>query len=1319
MTSIPRQLDAIARLLPKALLADRVAALKVLRRLKQDHRYGKYGHVQQARRAELAERITASVALRDQRFKHRPHLRFDTALPIVDKRDEIIAAIGEHAVIIVAGQTGSGKTTQLPKMCLAAGRGIDGIVGVTQPRRIAATTVSRRIAQEMNEQPGNTVGYKIRFQDATGRQNRIKVMTDGILLAEAHHDPHLNQYDTLIVDEAHERSLNIDFILGILKQLLVRRPDLKVIITSATIDTDKFAAAFDQAPVIEVVGRLYPVETRYSEQDDEHGTHIEMAIEAVGKLEQERKFGDILIFMPTEQDIRDTCDALEGRRAAGTLVIPLFARLSAAEQRKVFLPAKARKIIVATNVAETSITIPGINYVIDTGLARISQYRPRSRTTTLPVQPIARDSADQRQGRCGRMANGICIRLYSQEDYDNRPQFTAPEILRANLAEVILRMLALRLGDVDNFAFVDPPARRSIQDGYKLLLELGAIAPGKRSKSPGAGYRLTPKGRLMAQLPLDPRLACMLIEARGRKCLDDVAIICAALSIQDPRERPSPRQAEADQAQARFVVPASDFITLLRIWHAYGETVSKRKSWRQVKQFCRDHFLSFRRMREWRDIHRQILSLLADQNIRPSTRSRPPDTDACTLDNPWYAAIHQSILYGFLSNIAVNKERQIYQASHNRQVMLFPGSGLFKHPAPWIVAAEMVATSRLYARCAAMVNPDWLETIGKEQCKYTYLDPHWERKRGQVVATEQVTLFGLMIARRQRPCGKAQPEEATRIFIHDALIKGDLRQPPPFMVHNLEMLDAVEDMQNRLRRKDLRIDDQLLLEFYQRRLGHIYDLRTLMHRIRKAGSDDFLRLREEDLLRYRPDREELGQFPDHISVDRQRIQCQYRFAPGKQEDGVTAKVPVSMAATLNADAFQWLVPGLLEEKITALIKALPKEYRKKLAPVAQTAKIIAAEMPPGRRIGLTNAISQLIRKRFGTRIPATAWNISQLPDHLRMRIALTDECGGIIESSRDAAILDRTDSGSRPSVDFNTIREKWQRPVESWDFGDLSDSLSLKGPDGRTLTGYPALEACADEVMLTIFADRAQAAKAHARGVKALYLRRFSRDIKFLSKNLLLPTASDAACRYFGGRQELERQLRNRVVDELFLKEFRSQEAFQAHGEQLERAGIAGQGRARRDRVIDLLSTYLNLRLQLHTLRVPGTKKPVGEFLAELDRQINELMPQNFVQLYASNRLPRLLHYLQAIGLRARRGVVDLEKDQAKASRVEPFTKHLNRMVTQLTSRTSKQKRRAVEEFFWLIEEYKISVFAQEIKTAQPISAKRLNKRIEEIDSLV
>jgi ATP-dependent helicase HrpA len=1321
VTSINDQIKAITEQLPEALAVDRVAARREIQEIRMAARQRMAPAKLRVRCERLARRLTQSVARRQARQGQVLPLAIDAELPISAKAQEIMAAIAAHPVVVVAGETGSGKTTQLPKLCLRAGRGVDGAIGVTQPRRIAALTVGRRIAEELGEPVGRTVGVKIRFQDTTGAETRIKLMTDGILLAEAQSDRHLNQYDTLIIDEAHERSLNIDFILGLLKQLLLRRRDLKVVITSATIDTEKFAQAFGGAPIIEVSGRMYPVETRYLDHlgdNGEESTHIEQAAKAMDLLHHERRRGDVLIFMPTEQDIRDTCELLQGRRYPAAEVIPLFARLSASEQQRVFRPSQGRRIIVATNVAETSITIPGIRYVIDTGLARISQYTPRTRTNTLPVVPIAQSSADQRQGRCGRVADGLCLRLYSQEDYEQRPKYTLPEILRANLAEVILRMIALGLGDVEAFPFVDPPAPRSIQDGYALLLELGAIVPAKRRQDHGGKFALTAKGRLMARLPLDPRLACMLLEARERDCLADVAVIAAALSIQDPRERPAERQAEADAAHARFADPSSDFLTLLRIWHAYDQTAARRTSWQQVKQFCQTHFLSFRRMREWRDVHGQILGELAENDIRPSRPSAAPDVPG-DVGNSVYAAIHQAILSGFLSNIAMKKEKQIFQAAYSRQAMIFPGSGLFKKPGQWIVAAEMVETSRLFARCAAVIDPAWIEPVGKEQCKYTHFDPHWERRREAVVAIEQVSLYGLIIDRRTRPFGPFDPEAATEIFIRKALIEGDVSRPLPFMQHNQRLIAQVEEMQDRLRRKDLLVDEQHLFEFYQARLGQVYDLRGLKLKIAQAGNDDCLRLKEEDLLSQRPDDQALSQFPDRIDADGRPLTCDYRFAPGEENDGVTVRVAARAAGAVPAEAFQWLVPGLLREKIAALIKALPKEMRKRLVPVNETVETIVSQMPVQRQVGLDTALSRFIREHWGFTIPAAAWNESQLPDHLRMRIAVTDDDGRVVRATRDPAVL-QSEAPAEASHAFEKARRAWESgPITAWDFGDLPETILLKGPGRREWTAYPALEARGQEVYLTALADIAQARHAQPRGVRALLQKRLGAEAKYLRKNLALPYDRDAHCRYFGGRPALEAHLLERVLADHLARDIRTAADFEILLEAIHAENMAAWGQDVRQSLLDVLEAYQTTRLRLLDLEKAHPRNAALKLLLDdLRASLQLLVPEDFITRYAADRLAHLPRYIRAVALRAERAAVDLEKDRAKAQKAAIYESQVEKLTRDLIPQSSNEKRQHLETLFWMVEEYKISIFAPEIKTAQPVSAKRLDALVAAAEAL-
>ena len=723
---------------PGAMLQDRQKISMRLRTIQ--HKVGK-GTADKQLRSQLArieKALKAAIGRKETRIANRPQVGYPEHLPIFSKKEEIIRSIEGHQVLIISGDTGSGKSTQIPKMCLEAGQGIEGRIGSTQPRRIAATTISRRIAEELGEKIGKSVGYKIRFTDRTTPSACIKIMTDGILLAETQQDPFLNEYDTLIIDEAHERSLNIDFLLGLLKTLLPKRKDLRLIITSATIDTEKFSAAFDNAPVIAVEGRRFSVELEYMPMDpklEEAGdvTYVDMAVQAVEDIKRKKRIGDILIFMPTEKDIRETCERLEAREFSGTRLLPLFARLTAAQQKRVFSSFSGQKIVVATNVAETSLTIPGIKYVIDTGLARIPQYMPRTRTTSLPISPISKSSADQRMGRCGRVEKGICLRLYSEEDYASRPEFTAPEILRSNLAEVILRMLSLNMGHIASFPFMDRPSARSIKDGFDILVELGAIV------RKGKGASLTEKGRIMSRMPMDPRISRIMIEASKEGCVSDVAIIASALSIQDPRERPLEKAAHADQMHAPFRSPDSDFITLLNLWARYHQSWNTLKTQNKVRKFCKAHFLSFVRMREWRDICDQITTILKEQDVKIK------DIDTGVTPESRYAGIHRSILSGYLSNIAVKKDKNIYLAAKGREVMVFPGSTLFNRGCPWIVAAEMVKTSRLFARTVARIEPEWIEELGGDLCKSSYSNPHWEKNLGGVRANEQVTLYGLVI----------------------------------------------------------------------------------------------------------------------------------------------------------------------------------------------------------------------------------------------------------------------------------------------------------------------------------------------------------------------------------------------------------------------------------------------------------------------------------------------------------------------------------------------------------------------------------------------
>lgn len=1293
----------IKALLPEAMIADRQRFRRALKKLTK-------GKADAAKLKKLLDSVTESVRRCRQRALNRPVPPPANDLPIAGVRQKIISSLSDCRVIIISGQTGSGKTTQIPQYCLEAGLGVGGMIGCTQPRRIAAITVAQRIAQELGQACGDAVGYKIRFSQALGKEPYIKIMTDGILLAEMQQDPWLNRYDTIIVDEAHERSLNIDFVLGILRRLLDKRKDLKLVITSATIDTEKFSRAFEDAPIIEIPGRLYPVKTVYRPPESFQGektTHIEMAVEAMAELQRRRPDGHVLIFMPTEQDIRDTCALLADRNWAGVTILPLFARLAPGDQRKVFLASGKRKIIVATNVAETSLTIPGIKYVIDTGLARISHYSPRTRTTTLPVVAISRSSADQRKGRCGRTENGVCIRLFSEQDYQARPRFTKPEILRTNLAEVILRMLALRLGRIDAFPFIDQPNPSSIQDGFRLLLELGAIETAAKSHT---GYRLTATGRMMAKLPIDPRLARILLEAAGRGCLHQVSIIAAALSIQDPKLRPADNQARADQAHARFADPDSDFICLLNIWNSYHQVVADRSSWRQVKQFCRENFLSFRRMREWRDIHSQITSILEEHGITDSGRIKEQDGPRF---NARYKAIHKSILSGFLANVATRIDGRIYQAAGGRQAMIFPGSGLFSSSGQWIVAAEMVATTRLFARQVANIDPLWIEPLAGKLCRYTHLDPHWERKPASVMATEQVTLFGLVIDRRKVQFGPLDPEKAGRIFVRDCLVAGDLARPLPFMVHNQNLLDKVRQAEDKLRCRDLMIGPEELEEFYRQRLPGIYDLRRLKSLIRRKGGDEFLRLDPDQVWRRRPEVPLADRYPATIETGCRKMRCSYRFDPSSEQDGVTVHIPASEAADVSAERLQWLVPGMLPEKIVAMLKSLPKAYRKQLVPLAETAALICRQLEPSDE-PLATALSRFIAGRFGLKIPATAFDSQSLPKHLRMRIAITDHRGKIIKAARDPAILQNqvVHQAGLGTDAFSLACRKFRRgPFNKWNFGDLAQTTMLAGRQA-----FIGLENTGQGVFITAFGDRRKAARAHLEGVKALFETELAADLKQLRKNIWLPDRVKPAAAWLEGARALEEGIYDRIVSERLKLDVRTRSNFEKHLRELKSIPLPALAFEKVRLVSGVLENYLLCRRRIEA--IPG-RGPLANLRAEVTTHLEQLVPPDFIRLYDDHRLARLPAYLQALARRIERALLDPEKDRSKKRQVEIFTARLQQMAGSLTPESSAAKRRGLEELYWLLEEFRISIFAQEIKTEGPVSAKRLQRKIEELDQMV
>jgi len=1428
-SSAAEALRRVRGLLPRAMLRD--AAEAAARMEAVARRAGRGGDRKRAlgELEGLVKRLEASAAERAERAARRPAVRYPRELPISARAREIVQAVGLHRAVIISGETGCGKSTQIPKMCLEAGRGVAGRIAVTQPRRIAAVTIAHRIAEELGEPLGRSVGYKIRFQDRAPRSAYIKILTDGMLLAETQADRSLREYDTLVIDEAHERSLNIDFLLGLARRLLDERPELRVVVTSATIDTEKFAAAFGGAPVIAVEGRLYPVEVRYRPPDAERGEdeegYVELAVKAVHELKSTQPPGDILVFMPTEQDILEACRMFEGKRYPGTAVLPLYARLPAGQQGRVY-SVSGPKIVVATNVAETSLTIPGIRYVVDTGLARISQYLPGTRVNSLPISAVSRSSADQRAGRCGRVRAGVCVRMYGEKDYEARPRFTPHEIFRSNLAEVILRMIDLRLGDPLRFPFVDRPSARMVRDGYETLVELGAIKKEERAGGEaraGAGYALTSQGQLMARMPLDPRLSRMLLEARRERCLEEAAVVAAALSIRDPRERPPERAGEADAAQAVFAHPESDFLTLLNVWRRFRTASEGANAKGGVRRFCREHFLSFPRMREWTLIHGQIMEIIAELRLRKIGGNGAAETErkgsrgaesaggaGTAGEKARYDALHRAILSGLLSNIAARKERNIYTAAKGREAMLFPGSALFNRPPAWIMAAEMVKTARLYARTAARINPAWVEPLAGDLCRRHYSEPRWDRDRGEVRARERLTLFGLeVVSDRDVPYGPAAPEEAHEIFVQEALVGGKIKNPPDFLKRNLALASRIEAMEDKLRRRDLLAGKAEQAAFYRKRLEGIYDLAGLQAAIERegGGSDEFLRITEEDLLVRRPDEKELARFPDRVAVGGRSFRASYKFEPGAEDDGVTVAIPHAALAAVPVEKLEWGVSGQFEEKIAALIKGLPRRYRKLLVPVAETAQVIVEEMPRETGRSLYETLSDFVKRRFRMDIPVREWERAALPEHLRIRVAVLDGEGNTVLAGRDIAALVKK-SGAPPaaptdSAAWKAAREKWEREgLKDWDFGDIPESVPV-GPLGE---GYVGLEPAPDRgANVKMFNDKEAALESNRRGVAALLLVKHAKDLEFMRRYLRLPEKAERAALYFGGRAALEKALHESLRREVLERDIRTEAEFRACAAGVVRA-LFEKGHALVKAAGEALEAYTGVRKALAEMKESrGESQTVLAFAWEIEAELGRLMPKDFLRRYGLERLGHMSRYLRALGRRVERARQGLEKDRQKAAQVGAFVAALEKLETEIgqagaageimtaasaetggktgAGRTASgiktagsagaaagvgnakgnigssasgasffgvrpheaalkaatrrriqsgvmpphskaascsrtPKRAAVEEFRWLVEEFKVSLFAPEFRTAVPVSAKRLEAKLKEIAAL-
>lgn len=1216
-------------------------------------------------------------------------------LPITARKDEIVAALRANRVVIIAGETGSGKTTQIPKMCLEAGLAKGGRIGCTQPRRVAALSVSRRIAEELNVQWGREVGCKIRFNDQTGRDTVIKMMTDGMLLAEAQADPQLREYSVIIIDEAHERSLNIDFLLGHLLTLLARREDIKVVITSATIDTQAFSNAFGNAPIIEVSGRLFPVEVVYLPIDhnrEEAGevSYVDAAVNAVDLALSDPVAGDILIFMPGERDIREARDLLEGRLGGEAEIIPLFGRLSAPEQERVFARGFRRKIIVATNIAETSLTIPGIRYVIDTGLARVSRYSPRTRTRRLPIEPISQSSANQRKGRAGRVSNGVCIRLYSEEEFNERPQFSQPEIQRANLAEVILRMMTFHLGEIESFPFINPPTPAAISAGYTLLQELGALTPKNQ---------LTEIGRALGRLPVDPTIGRMILQAQHEKCVPEILVIAAGLSIQDPRERPLDQKDAAAQAHKQFADPTSDFLTLLKIWNTFHDKWDSLKTQNQLRRFCRDNFLNYMRMREWREVYSQL-----EESVEGDVPSLAPKPD--------YRAIHRSILTGLLGHVADKTDRNLYRASGNRQVMIFPGSSLFdrtppksKAPPPkkenssqplWIIAGEIVETTRLYARTVAGVEPDWIVELGAHVCKVDYREPAWDRKAGRVLVKERASLHGLELRHRRVGYAQVNATDATNIFILSALVEDEIDSPHAFLEHNRLLRQKIETWQTRMRHADLPDLDRAFFKFYAARIQNVSSTPDLNRFIKESpsGNSDFLKATEADIVGDRALQVNENSFPETVRIGDREIPLQYAYAPGEEHDGVTVQVPLNVAHRVPAGLLEWAVPGYREEQIQHLLRGLPKTLRVPLMPLEPKAREIAGELEV-RDHGFLEALSRYIQKRYREIVPADAWDWHSLPAHLRPRIEVIGADKKVIAATKNFSEIQE----KLEKHHANLTTTHWEKAaatfekfdLRSWNFGDAPEEL----PIGGGLVAFPGLELADEHVNLRLFKTPREARVASTPAVHRLAELALQKELAWVIKDLRgLDKIKDLYIA-LGPGDELTSTSMASIRRRLFAEEVwpLRESTFQKLVESA-RARIPGLTTPFMDNVAAILR--LRHELALH-------KKPYPN----MPKDLATLLPKRFLDYIPFDLLPEIPRYLKAMKIRAERSALNPIKDQERQKQVQPYVDAWQKWAARKPS--DPEELAALREFRWLVEEFKVSLFAQELGAKKSVSARKLD----------
>ncbi|MET9967766.1 ATP-dependent RNA helicase HrpA [Streptomyces sp. NPDC006356] len=1270
----------------------------------------------EARAAVLAE-IEAEIAKGEERIATRrtlvPAVTYPEQLPVSQKKSDIAEAIRDHQVVIVAGETGSGKTTQIPKICLELGRGVRGMIGHTQPRRIAARTVAERVAEELETPLGESVGWKVRFTDQVNPDATfIKLMTDGILLAEIQTDRELRAYDTIIIDEAHERSLNIDFLLGYLAQLLPKRPDLKVVITSATIDPERFSRHFGDAPIVEVSGRTYPVEVRYrplleEDSEDSDRDQITAICDAVEELQGEGK-GDILVFLSGEREIRDTADALVRKNYRFTEVLPLYARLSHAEQHRVFQPHTGRRIVLATNVAETSLTVPGIKYVIDPGFARISRYSHRTKVQRLPIEPVSQASANQRKGRCGRTSDGVCIRLYSEDDFLARPEFTDAEILRTNLASVILQMTAAGLGDIEKFPFIDPPDHRNIRDGVQLLQELGAIDPAEKD----VRKRLTQTGRKLAQLPVDPRLARMVLEADRNGCVREVMVIAAALSIQDPRERPADKQAQADQQHARFKDETSDFLAYLNLWRYVREQQRERGS-SSFRRMCKQEYLNFLRIREWQDIYTQLRTVAKQMGIHLNEEDAPGDR------------IHLSLLAGLLSHIGMKDvkdgAKNEYLGARSAKFAIFPGSALFKKPPRFVMSAELVETSRLWARVNAKIEPEWVEPLAGHLLKRTYSEPHWEKDQAAVMAYEKVTLYGVpIIAQRKVNYGRIDPEVSRELFIRNALVEGDWRTHHKFFADNRKLLSEVEELEHRARRRDIVVDDETLFDFYDQKVpehvvsGAHFDS---WWKRKRHEQPEFLDFEREMLIRESAEAVTKADYPDSWRQGALKFRVTYQFEPGADADGVTVHIPLQVLNQVTDEGFDWQIPGLREELVTELIRSLPKPIRRNYVPAPNFAKrFLDTAVPLQEPLAVTMA--RELKRMVGVPFTADDFDWAKVPEHLRVTFRIVDERRRKLAEDKDLEALQlRLKPKARQALSQAAAATASRQGGESleragltdWTIGALTRVFETRRA-GQPVKAYPALVDDGDTVSVRLFDTEAEQQQAMWKGTRRLILRNIPvNPAKFASEKLTNAQKLALSANPHGSIQALFDDCAMAAADKLigdFGGPAWDEESYRKLYDKV-RAEIVDTTVRTVGQVQQVLAAWQAAERRLKAVRSPALLAN----LTDVRKQLDALVRPGFVTTAGLRRMPDLMRYLIAVDRRLQQMPTNVQRDTTRMEKVHEMQDEYAWLLEQMPQ--GRPVPQQVLDVRWMLEELRVSYFAHALGTAYPISDKRIVKTID------